>query len=71
LIHIVLLFGGLWILLNAPAIAQEQQQVPRQETGSRQQVTPFRPKVDDQSQQTKAPPQPETQPQDEKAGETR
>jgi outer membrane protein assembly factor BamA len=58
LIHIILLFGGLWILLNASAIAQGQQHV------SGPQVTPSAPKAPDQSEQTNAPPQPETQPQD-------
>jgi hypothetical protein len=66
LIHIILVFGGLWILLNRPAIAQGQQQVPDPGTGSGTQVTSSPPEAAEKSEQTKAPPQPETQPQDKK-----
>jgi hypothetical protein len=62
LVRIIVLFGGLWIFLNALAIAQAQQ-VPRPGTVSDQQVTASSPKASDQSEQTNAPPQPETQPQ--------
>jgi hypothetical protein len=64
LVHIILLFGGLWILLNAPAIAQEQQEAPRPGTSSRQPVTASPTEAADQSEQTTASPRPETQPQD-------
>jgi hypothetical protein len=64
LTHIIWLFGGLWILLNTSAIAQEQQQVPCPGTSSGRQVEASPPKAADQSEQTNAPPHPETQPQD-------
>lgn len=63
-VHVIVLFGGLWTLLIAPAIARGQQQVPCPRTGSGQQGTSSPPKTADQSEQAEAPPQPETQPQD-------
>jgi hypothetical protein len=69
LVHIIVLFGGLWMLLNGPAIAQEQQEAPRPGTSSSQPVTASPTEAADQSEHTTASPRPETQPQDDKEKE--